>query len=72
MMPIICSECSDLVSYYISRRKLCRLDPKPSCKKCEVHCYSGEYRSRIKRVMRYSGKRLILQGRFDLILHYLF
>ena len=72
MTTMICSECSDLLSYSVRRRTLCPLDPKPSCKNCEVQCYSGEYRSRIREVMRYSGKRLILQGRFDLILHYLF
>lgn len=71
-IPTLCSECSELLSYSVRRRALCPQDPKPSCKKCEIHCYAGEYRSRIREVMRFSGKRLILRGRLDLIFHYLF
>lgn len=70
--PLLCEDCSNLLSYSVARRIHCPQDPKPSCKNCEIHCYTPECRSRIKEVMRFSGKYLILQGRFDLILHYLF
>lgn len=68
----LCDECQDTLYYASHRRKVCPLDPKPSCKNCEIHCYKPEYRSRIKKIMRYSGLQLILRGRIDLILHYLF
>jgi len=70
--PELCDDCSDLLSYSVARRHYCPQDPKPTCKNCEIHCYADGYRSRIREVMRFSGKRLILHGRLDLIFHYLF
>jgi hypothetical protein len=70
--PNLCEECSDLLRYSMTKRAYCPLNPKPTCKNCEVHCYADEYRSKIKEVMRLSGKQLILQGRLDLIFHYFF
>ncbi|ACM19594.2 protein of unknown function YgbA [Geotalea daltonii FRC-32] len=68
----LCGECAGLVAYAIEKRRRCPLDPKPSCKKCPVHCYSKEYRARIREVMAFSGKRMIMRGRLDLLWHYLF
>ena len=68
----LCPDCQDLFNYAEKRRKLCPLDPKPTCRKCEIHCYKPEYREKIRLVMRYSGKRIILRGRLDLIPHYFF
>jgi hypothetical protein len=48
------------------------LEPKPTCKKCEIHCYLPEQRGKIKEIMRHSGMALIKRGRFDLIFHYWF
>ena len=68
----LCTDCSELLSYSVARRAYCPQNPKPTCKNCEIHCYADGYRSRIREVMRFSGKRLILHGRLDLIYHYLF
>jgi hypothetical protein len=68
----LCDECHDTLHYSISRRMNCPLNPKPMCKKCEIHCYKTEYRQKIKDIMRHSGRVLIRRGRIDLILHYLF
>ena len=68
----LCDECHDTLIYSAMRRKYCPQDPKPTCKKCEIHCYKPKYRIKIKEIMRYSGKKLIKQGRLDLIFHYLF
>ncbi len=65
-----CDDCRKLLLYAVSRRVLCPLDPKPSCKKCPSHCYGPGYRDRIREVMRYSGMRLIRRGRFGLIKKY--
>jgi hypothetical protein len=70
--PKLCSECKDLLEYSIKRRRLCPLNPKPMCRKCKIHCYSNEYRLRIKEVMRFSGTYLIRHGRLDLIFYYFF
>jgi hypothetical protein len=69
---MLCPECADLLGYAAKRLRSCPLDPKPSCKKCQVHCYRPDYRERIREVMAWSGKRMILRGRLDLIAHYFF
>jgi hypothetical protein len=68
----LCSECASLVAYAVEKRRKCPLEPKPSCKKCPIHCYSKEYRARIREVMAFSGRHMILRGRLDLLWHYLF
>jgi hypothetical protein len=68
----LCADCQDLLAYSFKRLERCPQDPKPSCKHCEIHCYKPAYREKIREVMRYSGKRLVLHGRLDLLWHYLF
>ncbi len=67
----LCADCDDLLSYSLRRLQRCPQDPKPACKHCEIHCYKPVYREKIRDVMRYSGKRLLLHGRLDLLWHYL-
>ena len=69
---LCCSECAEFLRYAIERRLRCPLDPKPSCKHCQVHCYRSGHREKVLEVMRYSGKALIRRGRLDLLWHYLF
>lgn len=68
----LCTECRGLLDYAIARRRACPLDPKPACKNCPVHCYKPERRAEIRQIMRFSGGRLILRGRLDLLWHYFF
>jgi hypothetical protein len=65
-----CDECRRLILHAVSKRVLCPYDPKPTCKKCPVHCYGPGYREKIREVMRYSGMRLIRKGRLRLIKKY--
>jgi hypothetical protein len=48
------------------------MDPKPACKHCPSHCYHPDYRKRIREVMRYSGRNMVLGGRLDYLYHLLF
>jgi hypothetical protein len=68
----LCRDCAKLLLYGASKRAVCPMDPKPSCKKCQSHCYAPDFRERIRSVMRYSGRRLISGGRFDLLKKYFF
>jgi len=68
----LCPDCQALLAYALKRLERCPQNPKPACKHCPVHCYRPAYRERMRQVMRYSGKRLLLQGRFDLLRHYFF
>jgi hypothetical protein len=60
LKPHLCRDCIDLMDYSANRRKLCPLDPKPTCRNCEIHCYQGDYRDRIREVMRFSGKHFLV------------
>lgn len=67
-----CAECAEFLAYAIERRRRCPLDPKPTCKHCEVHCYRPGHREKVREIMRYSGKTLLKRGRLDLLWHYFF
>jgi hypothetical protein len=67
-----CAECREFLVYAAMRRLKCPLDPKPVCKHCHVHCYRPGHREKVREVMRFSGRRLIMRGRLDLLWHYFF
>ena len=66
----LCRECADLLAYAVRRRQICPLDPKPSCKHCRIHCYNADYRLKIRTIIAYSGRRMLLRGRLDYLWHY--
>ncbi len=68
----LCADCGDFLLYAIDRRRKCPLDPKPSCKHCQVHCYRPGHREKVREIMRFSGRHLICRGRLDLLWHYFF
>ncbi|BCA79996.1 nitrous oxide-stimulated promoter family protein [Desulfuromonas sp. AOP6] len=68
----LCAECREFLEYAFSRRIKCPLDPKPDCKGCHIHCYRPGHREKVREIMRFSGKKLIMRGRLDLLWHYFF
>jgi len=48
------------------------MHPKPACKHCPSHCYHPTYRAKIRQVMKFSGKKMLLGGRLDYLIHLLF
>jgi hypothetical protein len=68
---LLCSSCAKLLAHAFVKRSNCPLDPKPACKHCPRHCYHPAYRQQIREVMKYSGRRLVLSGRLDYLLHLL-
>ena len=68
----VCDSCREFLSYAIERRLRCPLDPRPVCKHCHVHCYKPDYREKVREIMRFSGKYLMMRGRLDLLWHYFF
>jgi hypothetical protein len=67
----LCLDCTRLLTYGLTMRLKCPYDPKPMCKKCETQCYHGEYKAKIREVMRFSGMHLVKHGRLDMLYHYL-
>lgn len=68
---VLCPACSKLLHHGLIKRSHCRQDPKPACKDCPTPCYDKAYRVKIREVMRFSGWRLLLRGRLDLLFHLL-
>jgi hypothetical protein len=66
----LCQDCIRLLTYGLTMRLKCPHDPKPMCKKCETQCYHGDYKSKIREVMKFSGMYVVKRGRVDLLYHY--
>ncbi|MHA2006743.1 MAG: nitrous oxide-stimulated promoter family protein [Promethearchaeota archaeon] len=57
---IACQECTNLATYAETRLKNCKYgEEKPTCANCPIHCYKPDMREQIKKVMRYSGPRMM-------------
>ena len=56
----LCEECARLDAYAKLRSDHCPfMATKTFCSNCQVHCYKSDMRQQIKKVMRYSGPRMI-------------
>lgn len=56
----LCPECLKLENYAMKRLTFCQFgEEKTTCVDCPVHCYAPKQRDSIKRVMRYSGPRML-------------
>lgn len=56
----LCDECKTLLVYALNRLDHCRYgEDKGFCNKCSTHCYNKEYREKIRKVMAFSGPRMI-------------
>ncbi|MDP7422805.1 MAG: nitrous oxide-stimulated promoter family protein [bacterium] len=54
----LCEECRNLLEYAGERLDKCpRRENKIPCSQCNIHCYSTEYREKIRDVMKFSGPK---------------
>ena len=57
----LCPGCRELCDYAKLRSQKCPfMENKTFCANCKVNCYKPEMREKIRKVMRYSGPRIIL------------
>jgi hypothetical protein len=68
----LCDDCVKLLTHALVKRCICPQDLKPQCKHCPNHCYHPKYRSQIQEAMKYSGRKLVMSGRVDMLLRLLF
>lgn len=55
-----CPICHEQAAYALSKIDACKFkENKPVCSKCPVKCYNSEHKAMIKKIMRYSGPRII-------------
>lgn len=51
-----------MLNYAKKRLEYCRFgESKTTCQRCPVHCYQENYRNQMKKIMRYSGPRMLLK-----------
>lgn len=68
----LCPDCKALLVYANKRIELCPFkETKTFCSACKVHCYKQEERDQIRKVMRYSGPRMLLHHPL-MALHHLY
>ena len=66
----LCPECSELMEYIDERLEKCPFDnDKPTCDTCTVHCYRKEEREQVRKIMRYTGPRMIYRHPVRAIVH---
>lgn len=56
----VCKECEELTNYALFRLEKCPFKKnKGFCSYCKIHCYLPEYKEKIRKVMRYSGPKML-------------
>lgn len=66
----LCMHCETLKTYAFQRIDVCPfMETKTFCSNCKVHCYQKEKREEVRRVMRYSGPRMLLYNPWMAIRH---
>ncbi len=66
----LCDSCQYLLDYSQNRLNNCpQIDNKPTCAKCTIHCYNTNNREEIRRVMRYSGPRMLFKRPLMAVFH---
>ncbi len=56
----LCPECTDLETYTRLRLEKCPYgEAKPTCANCPIHCYQPHRREQVRRVMAFSGPRML-------------
>jgi Nitrous oxide-stimulated promoter. len=67
----LCKDCEELVNYANQRLDNCKFgEGKSFCSKCSVHCYRPEMREHVKKVMKYSGPRIIFHNPVIALTHF--
>lgn len=66
----LCPSCARLREYAWQRSDKCPFkESKTFCSNCKVHCYKPQMREKIKKVMKYSGPRMIFYHPFTAVRH---
>ena len=56
----LCNKCQALLDYSLMRLSKCPYQQnKPTCKNCVIHCYNEPEKAQLRKIMRYSGPRIL-------------
>ena len=57
----LCPQCKELIEYAHTRLSRCPFGEKKStCRLCTIHCYKPEMKEQMRKVMRFTGPRMLL------------
>lgn len=66
----LCDDCQALLDYALNRLDHCRYgENKGFCKQCPIHCYKKDKRMAIRKIMRFSGPRMIFYDPLMVLRH---
>lgn len=66
----LCTECGALLDYVKFRREKCPFgDAKTFCGNCKIKCYKPQRQAEIRKVMRFSGPRMVFRHPVMVIRH---
>ena len=67
-----CDECREIQNYALDRLYHCPFqEGKTSCKKCPIHCYKPDMKEAVRKVMRFSGPRMLHRHPILTIFHFI-
>lgn len=67
----LCENCQSIYEYALLKYENCPfIENKPVCSKCKVHCYSKSKREEIRRIMRYSGPRMLFKHPLNTLVYF--
>ncbi len=67
----LCFDCKQLELYAHQRLEHCPYkENKPVCKKCTIHCYKNGYKEKIRKVMKFSGPRMLFYHPADALWYF--
>jgi hypothetical protein len=67
-----CGSCGKIYDYASYRIDRCpHKNSKPACTKCEIQCFSNKMKEEIKKIMRFSGPRMLIYHPILSLFHYI-
>lgn len=57
----LCPQCAEVVEYAMARTKRCPNNHEGNCADCEIHCFNGSMRERVKQMMAYAAPRMLVR-----------
>ena len=66
----LCDECKEVLEYSLKRIDHCRyMETKTFCANCKTPCYSPQMKEKIKKIMKFSGPRMLIYHPILVVYH---
>ena len=66
----LCQDCYELMQYTLYRLSKCPFkENKGFCSFCKINCYKSDMREKMRKVMRYSGYRMVFRHPIIVMAH---